>query len=86
MKVSGVGCQVSAHPPGAEAASLIDKETLKKRISNHEYRMSKEGILSITINTIDRAQRFNPSKFVIRYFAVLRFAVQPSRWPEKRPV
>jgi hypothetical protein len=51
----------------------------KKRISNPEYRMSKEGILSIIINTIDRAQRFNPSKFVIRYSAVLQFAVQPNR-------
>jgi hypothetical protein len=29
------------------AASQIGKETLKKRMSNNEYRMSKEGILSI---------------------------------------
>ncbi len=34
--VSGVGCRVSAPPLAAEVASLIEKETLKKRISNIE--------------------------------------------------
>ena len=38
--VSGVGCRVSAPPLAAEVASLIEKETLKKRISNNECRMS----------------------------------------------
>jgi len=52
---------------------VIVEETLKKRISNHEYRMTKEGIL--TILQKDRAQRFNPSKFVIRNSAV-RFSKQ----------
>jgi hypothetical protein len=44
MKVSGV-----SPAAGGEAASLIEKETLKSeyRISNNECRMSKEGILSI---------------------------------------
>jgi hypothetical protein len=31
---------------GREAGSLIEKETLKKRISNNECRMSKECYLS----------------------------------------
>jgi hypothetical protein len=30
------GCQVSAQPPTKKAASLIEKETLKKQISNIE--------------------------------------------------
>ena len=53
------------------------------RCSNRTARIFKrfnyratQGILSITINTIDRAQRFNPSKFVIRYSAV-RFSARP---------
>jgi hypothetical protein len=45
-KVSGVGFQVSAPLLAAETASLIEEETLKKQISNNEYRMSKECILS----------------------------------------
>jgi hypothetical protein len=34
--LSDVGCQVSAQPLTVEAAGLIEKETLKKRISNIE--------------------------------------------------
>ena len=34
---------------------------------NIECRISKEGILSIFIKKKDRAQRFHPSKFDIRY-------------------
>jgi len=37
------------------------------RIMNIECRISKEGILSIFIKKKDRAQRFHPSKFDIRY-------------------
>jgi hypothetical protein len=43
-QVSGVGCSAaggSAPPPGKKTAGLIEKETLKKRISNNECRMSK---------------------------------------------
>jgi hypothetical protein len=35
-QVSGVRCQVSAQPLAKKTASLIEKETLKKRISNIE--------------------------------------------------
>ena len=38
--------------------------------------MSKEGILSIYINTKDRAQRYQPSKFCGSTFDILRFAVK----------
>ena len=34
--VSGVGVQVSAPPPAKKSADQIEKETPKKRISNHE--------------------------------------------------
>jgi hypothetical protein len=55
FKVSGVSVQVSAQPLAKQTASLIGKETLalrslsksEYRISNHEYRMSKECILTI---------------------------------------
>ena len=48
-QVSGFRCQVSGVSGASDrgAASLIDKRNSKKRISNIEYRMSKEGILSI---------------------------------------
>jgi hypothetical protein len=36
MKLSGVSVQVSAPPPAKKTASLIEKETLKNRISNDE--------------------------------------------------
>ena len=41
---------------------------------NIEYRMSKEGILSIFVDSKDRAQRFHPSKFCGSIFEILRFA------------
>ena len=49
FQVSGFRCQVSGVSGASDrgAASLIDKRNSKKRISNIEYRMSKEGILSI---------------------------------------
>jgi hypothetical protein len=43
----GSGFRGSAPPPACKAISQIEKETLKKRISNIEYRISKECILSI---------------------------------------
>ena len=47
-EVQGSEFRGSAPPLAAEAASLIEKETLKKRISNHEYRMSNvEGMYSV---------------------------------------
>ena len=30
-------CQMSDKTPAAETADLIEKETLKKRMSNHKY-------------------------------------------------
>jgi len=45
-------------------------------MSNTECRMSKEGILSIFIDSKDRAQRFQPSLFCGSIFDILRFAVQ----------
>ncbi len=42
-KVQGSGFKVQGSaPPPATAARLIEKETLKKRISNNECRISKE--------------------------------------------
>ena len=38
------------------ASSLIVEETLKKRISNNECRMSKLGILSILIKTTEQSE------------------------------
>jgi hypothetical protein len=35
-KVSGVSVQVSAPPPAKKTAGLIERETVKKRISNIE--------------------------------------------------
>jgi hypothetical protein len=46
---------VSAQPPAKKKAGQIEKETLKKRISNDEGRMTKEGILSILF--VKRAER-----------------------------
>jgi hypothetical protein len=40
---------------GRGLAGLIDKEALKKRISNVEYRMSKEGILSF-VKTAEQSE------------------------------
>jgi hypothetical protein len=61
---------------------------------NIEYRMSKEGILPIFMDSKDRAQRFHPSKFdtaelvagcgwifccsAVRFSALLWFRVQDS--------
>jgi len=38
-EINGVRCQVSAQPPAKKTTSQIEKETLKKRISNIEYRI-----------------------------------------------
>jgi len=39
---------MSAQPPAKKTVGLIEKETLKKRMSNNEYRMSNiEGRHSI---------------------------------------
>jgi hypothetical protein len=46
--VSGVGFQVSAQPPDKKTAALIEKETIEKKISNNEHRISNvEGRNSI---------------------------------------
>jgi hypothetical protein len=44
---AGFSVQVSAPLLAAQAASLIRKETFKRRIPDNEYRVSKKGILSI---------------------------------------
>jgi hypothetical protein len=41
---------------GRGAASLIDKKTLKKRISNNECRILKECILSILLKGLSKAK------------------------------
>ena len=56
-------------------ASLIEKKTLKKRISNHEYRMSNiEGRHSINFYLLRRQSAAKPPfeilRFDIRYSAV----------------
>jgi hypothetical protein len=60
------GFQVSGVSPAAgkkNAAGLIEKETLKKRISNNECRISKQCILSILKKTerkdINKSSIFN---------------------------
>jgi len=64
---------VSAQPPAKKTAGQIEKETLKKRISNNEYRMSNvEGMYSIfLIKEMERSDSIlRNSLFVIRYSAV----------------
>jgi len=60
------------------------KETLKKRISNNEYRMSNIEVRYSACRELmgrtvyfkkERAQRFYPSKFCGSTFEILRFAV-----------
>jgi hypothetical protein len=80
----------SAQPLDAEAASLIEEETstlrsLSKseyRISNHEYRMSKECILPIFIKIYKRLSEAKPPfdilRFDIRYSAVRCSARPPA--------
>ncbi len=57
----------------------MSKEGIKKeyRISNHEYRMSKEGILSIFIKKAERSDSILRNS-AVHHSAVLRFAVQSS--------
>jgi hypothetical protein len=65
--------QSSAPPPAKKTAGLIEKETLKKRISNNEYRMlNVEGMYSIFFNKeMERSDSIlRNSLFVIRYSAV----------------
>jgi len=38
--------QVSAPPPAKKTAGLIEKETLQKRISNNECRMSNVEVMN----------------------------------------
>ena len=52
-----------------------EKETLKKRISNNECRMSNIEVRYSVYFIKDRAQRFYPSKFCGSTFDILRFAV-----------
>ncbi len=50
---------MSAPPPAKKAAGLIEKETIEKRISNNEYRMSKDGIASLNLILKDRIHLFD---------------------------
>jgi hypothetical protein len=67
-----------AAPLTAEAASLIEKETLKNeyRIMNVEgmYSARRELLCRTVYFKKDRAQRFYPSKFCGSIFEILRFA------------
>jgi len=65
LLIAGIG-KSGASP----AAALIEKETLKKRISNNECRMSKECILSILKRLSEAKPSFEILRFDIRYFAV----------------
>jgi hypothetical protein len=56
----------SATEPGLNSEPQ-NQGKANRRISNIEYRMSKEGILSI-LTKKDRAKRFHHSSFVIRHF------------------
>jgi len=73
--------QVSAQPLPDETASLIGKETIEKRISNNEYRMSNVEVR----NPID-FYRFKRQSGAILPFEILRFAVQFGRRLPKWPV
>jgi hypothetical protein len=57
FKVQGSGFKVqsSAPPLAKKTAGLIKKETLKKRISNNECRMSKECILPVVSFCVERS-------------------------------
>ena len=67
----GFRFQVSAPPPAKKTAGQIEKETLKKRISNNECRISKECILSIFKKKMERSDStLRHSLFDIRYSAV----------------
>jgi len=65
----------SAQPPAKKTAGQIEKETLKNRISNDEWRRL-ESLLSIFLDKIDRIPSFDTcsplenSIFNIRYSAV----------------
>ncbi len=63
FRVQSSKVQGSAPPLVWKAASLIEKETLKKRISNNEYRMSNIEVRYSVYFKKDRAQRSYPSKF-----------------------
>jgi hypothetical protein len=57
--------------------------TANRRISNIEYRMSKEGILSILSKKMERSDSIlRHSSFVIRFFRV-SFSIRPAIffWP-----
>ena len=67
----------------------------KNKKANIECRISKEGILPVVSFCVERSifiiQKTERSDSILRnsavgYSAVLRFAVQPRRWPPERPV
>ena len=49
------GMQGSTPPLAKKTASQIEKETLEKRISNNECRMSKECILPVVSFCVERS-------------------------------
>jgi hypothetical protein len=58
----GSEVQGSAQPPAKKTADQIEKETLKKRISNDECRMSKECILPVVSFCVERPVVSLPSR------------------------
>jgi hypothetical protein len=54
-RMTEVRGQKSVQPLAWIAASLIEKETLKKRMSNNKCRMLKEGILSVFKKRVSEA-------------------------------
>ena len=74
IEVSGVRFQVSASPLAGKVASLIEKETLKKRITNVEQGITNIEVRYSIIYIFEKAEcsdsTLHHSKFLVRYSAV----------------
>jgi hypothetical protein len=81
FQVSGVSVQVSAQPPGKKTAGLIEKETLKKRITNNEQGITNIEVRYSIIIIFEKRLSAAIPHFIIRYFLfdILRFAVPTMR-------
>ena len=78
LRVLGARVLGSAPPPAKKTAGQIEKETLKKRISNNECRISKEFILSILIKLTEYHNfssfsqlNLQPLEVRIKYFTLI---------------
>jgi hypothetical protein len=76
-KVQGSEVQGSAQPLAAKSNSLIEKETLKKRISNIEQGITNVEVRYSIIFIFEKRLSAAIPHFIIRYFLfdILRFAV-----------